>query len=273
MALKLGDHGDAVKGLQRGLNRLGSLLVVDGDFGPSTAAAVVDARLALQRPGPPEADAALVDALAHLPEPSADLTAPGVTFIGREEVSSPAAYRQHHKRPTWPTKSSGITIGIGYDLRFATEATLRADWSVLPEAALAALIPVLGGPGSEDRLSRVADVEIPLPTAVTVFLKRMLPTHTRNTRLAYPMLDTLSPACRTALISLVFNRGAALEGERRREMKQIRELLEAGRPDGVAAQLDAMVRIWDPRTEGGVIARRRREATLWRAGFEALQLV
>jgi hypothetical protein len=56
-------------------------------------------------------------------------------------------------------------------------------------------------------------------------------------------------------------------------MKQIRELLEAGRPDAVAEQLDVMIRIWDPKTEGGVIARRRREATLWRAGFEALQLV
>jgi hypothetical protein len=55
-------------------------------------------------------------------------------------------------------------------------------------------------------------------------------------------------------------------------MKEIRRLLEAGDPEPVADQLDAMVRLWDPATEGGVIKRRRREATLWRSGFPALQL-
>jgi hypothetical protein len=33
-----------------------------------------------------------------------------------------------------------------------------------------------------------------------------------------------------------------------------------------------MARLWDPATAAGLIARRRREATLRRAGFAALQL-
>jgi len=86
------------------------------------------------------------------------------------------------------------------------------------------------------------------------------------------MLDNLPPARRTALISLVFNRGGDLEGDRRREMKRIRELLTAGDFDAVAAEFEAMVRLWDPVKEGGVIEPRRREAVLWRAGFVALQL-
>ena len=150
---------------------------------------------------------------------------------------------------------------------------LRAHWSdVLPTAALNRLVAVVGAPGSEERLTTVADVEIPLPAAVTVFLKRMLPQHVGYTRRAYPMLDNLPPARRTALISLVFNRGGDLEGDRRREMKRIRELLTAGDFDAVAAEFEAMVRLWDPVKEGGVIERRRREAVLWRAGFVALQL-
>jgi peptidoglycan hydrolase-like protein with peptidoglycan-binding domain len=36
MMLKLGDHGEAVEELQRNLNKLGSLLLIDGDFGPIT---------------------------------------------------------------------------------------------------------------------------------------------------------------------------------------------------------------------------------------------
>ena len=64
----------------------------------------------------------------------------------------------------------------------------------------------------------------------------------------------------------------AKDSDRRREMKRIRELLTAGDFDAVAAEFEAMVRLWDPVKEGGVIERRRREAVLWRAGFVALQL-
>ena len=273
MVLRRGDKGDAVKDLQRALNRLGSLLLVDGDFGQGTEAAVADARVALRRPGPLEADDDLLRALTQVREPSAELTAPGVTFIGREEVSSPAEYRRRYKHPVWPTAKSGITIGIGYDLRFVDEAKLRTDWgAILPQDTLDRLLPMLGGPGSADRMAKVADVEIPLPGAVSVFLGCMMPEHVRHTRTSYPSLDSLPPARRTALISLVFNRGADLDGDRRREMMRIHELLAVGDVDRVAGQFEEMERLWDPATERGVIVRRRREATLWREGFAALQL-
>jgi putative peptidoglycan binding protein len=273
MLLKLRDKGDDVKDLQRGLNKLGSMLLVDGDFGPGTEAAVVDARVVLNRPGPPEADDALLQALVGASELSLELTGPGITFIGREEVSSPADYRRRFRHPVWPTDDSGITIGIGYDLRFVNAAKLQADWGdVLPTNTIARLVPALGTRGSDDLLAKVADIDVPLPEAIAVFLKRMMPEHVGNTRQAYPGLDDLSPARRTALISLVFNRGSDLEGDRRREMKQIRELLGAGDLDAIPAQFEAMERLWNPVTERGVIERRQREAVLWRDGFAALQL-
>jgi peptidoglycan hydrolase-like protein with peptidoglycan-binding domain len=273
MLLKRGDSGDVVKDLQRALNKLGSLLLVDGDFGSGTEAAVTDARVALGRPGPPQADDDLQNALAGLPELSPELTAPGVTFIGREEVESPIEYRQRFRHPVWPTVNSGITIGIGYDLRFVDEGKLRADWGdVLPADTIAQLVPVLGRPGSDELLARVADVDVTLPAAITVFLNRMMPEYVANTRLAYPKLGNLPPARRTALISLVFNRGNSLEGDRRREMKRIRELLDTSDFDAVPGQFEAMKRLWDPVKERGLIERRQREATLWRDGFAALQL-
>ena len=273
MSLKRGDTGDAVKILQRALNRLPSLLLVDGDFGPATDVAVAEACAMLKRPGPPQADDALVRALTALPEPSAELTTPGVTFIAREEVSSPGEYRRKYRRPVWPTSDSGITIGIGYDLQFVDEAKLKADWGgVLPPDALVRLGTVVGVRGSSPRLESVADVDIPLPAAVSVFLRRMMPEHIGRCRATYPILDGLPPARRTALISLIFNRGGALEGDRRREMKRIGDLLLANELDGVAEQMESMTRLWDPVKERGVIERRRREATLWREGFAALQL-
>ena len=86
------------------------------------------------------------------------------------------------------------------------------------------------------------------------------------------MLNLLPAARRTALISLVFNRGNNLVGERRTEMKRIRELLDAGDRDEVAQQFESMTRLWDPERERGVIERRCREATLWTTGFSALHL-
>jgi hypothetical protein len=124
-------------------------------------------------------------------------------------------------------------------------------------------------------LARVKDIEISLPLAIRAFLGRMMPEHIGNTRRAFPSLDGLPANQRTALISLVFNRGGSLDptDDRRREMRKIHDLLEAGRPDAVVEQFELMTRLWDPATERGVIDRRRREATLWRDGFEALQLV
>ena len=273
MVLKRGDNGDAVKDLQRALNRIGSMLIIDGDFGPGTEAAVIDARAALPRPGPPTADDELLGALAALPQPSPELTSAGVTFVAREEVSSPLEYRRKYIHPVWPTADSGVTIGIGYDLRFSSAEKLGADWGrFVSSDVLGRFGSSLGRRGSDELLGGVGDISIPLPAAISVFLSRMMPEHIGNTRRAYPTLDSLPPARRTALISLVFNRGNDFAGDRRTEMKRIRELLDAGDGDGVAQQFESMTRLWDPVRERGVIERRRREATLWTKGFAALQL-
>jgi GH24 family phage-related lysozyme (muramidase) len=122
-------------------------------------------------------------------------------------------------------------------------------------------------------------VDAPLAAAMTVLTRRSLPTYLDRARGPYPQIDQLPPARQAALASLVYNRGAGLQDsaprdrQNRREMREIQTLLAAGRLDEVADQIDAMVRLWDPAKAAGLIKRRRREATLWRAGFAALQLV
>ena len=278
MLLKMGDSGDAVRELQRGLNRLGSILLVDGGFGPGTRDAVIDGRAALKQPGPPEADDAFQQAVAAVPDPFPPLTAAGVTFIARAEVSSPAQYRSKYTNPAWPSAESGITIGFGYDLAFVNRDGLNADWGdQLPADTISRLADVLGVRGSSDLLGRVRDVEVPLLAAVSVFLRRSLPDYLQRTRSIYPQVDTLEPARRTALVSLVYNRGTRLQDkdpahQDRLEMRAIRDLLAAQRFDEVADQLDAMTRLWDPAKTAGLIQRRHDEAKLWRSGFAAVQL-
>ena len=280
MVLSLNDAGEAVKALQRDLNKLGALLNIDGHFGEGTQTAVGDARAALAQPGPATiADDALIAALAAAPDPFAAVTAPGATFIARAEVTSAKAYRATYRFPTWPSATSGITIGIGYDLQFVTPAQLRADWAgVLAEPALARLSVVTQVVGSDARLGAVRDIDVPLTGAMSVFARRSLPAYLTDVRKIYPQVDALSPARQTALVSLVYNRGARLTdkdpaAQDRREMRAIRDLLAANDLDAVAGQFESMTRLWDPQKLGGLIQRRRDEATLWRAGFAPLQMV
>jgi GH24 family phage-related lysozyme (muramidase) len=64
------------------------------------------------------------------------------------------------------------------------------------------------------------------------------------------------------ILSLVFNRGGALSGARRREMKAIQGLIPAHDLDGIAAQVRSMKRLWDITKLPGLHARRDREAEL-----------
>lgn len=275
MRLKLGDSGDAVKALQSGMNKFGAILLLDGDYGPLTRDAVLETCVTMGRPPSPEADDEIQQAVAAHPDPFPTLTAAGVTFIARAEVSGPREYRRRYKNPVWPSAESGITIGIGYDLRFVNRLGLEADWGGrLPASAIDQLAGVVGKRGSNELLAGVRSVDIPLPVAMSVFLERTLPAFVAETRVAYPQLDALAPARRTALVSLVYNRGARLTDrdpirQERREMRNIRDLLAVGDLTRVAAQLESMERLW---TLPGLIQRRHDEARLWRSGFEALQL-
>jgi hypothetical protein len=78
-------------------------------------------------------------------------------------------------------------------------------------------------------------------------------------------------------VSLVFNRGSSLAGDRRKEMKQIQAILErAGRArlsraerktilTDVEDQLLSMKRLWQ--AGSGLVKRRQAEANLWRKGL------
>lgn len=275
MLLKAGHRGEDVKFLQRNLNKLGELVLVDGDFGSATTEAVRNVRLTLGLPGPPEVDEELQARLAEAPDPFPPLTAAGVTFIAREEVSSAAAYRQQYQRPCLPPAPSGITIGIGYDCRFVpTRLQLQSDWGdVLPVADLNRLAAVIGVQGTPQLRDQVAQVVVPLGGAMRVFATRSLPKYFDLTRQIYPELTdpSLDAARRTALVSLVYNRGNSLDGERRAEMRTIQALLAERRFTEVAEQFESMIRLWQG-VAAGLVRRRRSEATLWRLGFRALQL-
>jgi hypothetical protein len=268
-----GDRGEAVARLQALLTKTGAILVADGEFGPATERAVREARAEAGLPPGDRADEAMWSWLDAAPEPSPDLPAEAVAFIVRHEISSRAHYDARLQAPAYPGAESGLTIGIGYDLRFSDPARLQDDWgSELPGPVLARLRPWLGRRADARAVSGLADLRVPFGAAWRVFCRASLPRAVAEARAAYPALDGLPPLCRGALVSLVYNRGGRLTDrpgrDSRREMAEIRRLLDAGGPADLAAvpaRIEAMKRLWP--TLAGLRARRDEEAAMFRRGL------
>jgi len=272
------DGATAVARLQCLLNRVGGLLGLDGDFGAGTEHVVRFAQRLAGQPETGKADRRLMDFLEAQPEPSELISADGLTLIGRFEVGDLRAYDRRFLHPIKPSVDSGITIGVGYDLRFNSRATFEADWGgVLPAAAVTRLTAFCERAGSKADVTALADLEVPWPAAWQVFCRTTVPAYYAMARKVFPSIDGLPEHRRSVLVSLIYNRGASMKNsDGRKEMRAIRDLLAAARPEPVATELEKMKRLWDgdPLNGGtterlpGLLIRRDEEAAIWRHGFQ-----
>jgi hypothetical protein len=279
-SLQRGDKGEQVIRLQTELNKVGAMLTPDGDFGRGTEVGVRYAQDVAQQPLTGIADTALWQWLALQPPPFDRLDTNGVAFIAKEETGGLAYYDMVTRWPHYPGHASGITIGVGYDLRFNTHADFVATWgSYLPGDAVAALSKDIGVKGSKARADELKSMglSVPFKSAWPVFVGLTLPRFYAETATIYPSIPRLSGLCASALVSLVFNRGASLSGASRREMRQIQAILQRADNAALTAmeksailaevedQILSMKRLWS--NGSGLIKRRQSEANLWRQGL------
>src|SRR4051794_35337592 len=125
-------------------------------------------------------------------------------LIVREEVSSRAYYEKHYTHPEWPGGASGVTIGIGYDLGYATREKITADWSGLVTGEmLGAMFRCAGvrGDAAKALLLSVQHIVIPWDAAQQVFANRDVPSWTAAVLKAIPAADRLTPTCLGVLVS------------------------------------------------------------------------
>ena len=193
-------------------------------------------------------------------------------LIVRFETGGRQYYDKFLKRPSWPGGASGVTIGFGYDLGY--EKTLDRDWSPFLEAdQLDRLARCFGktGTAAQQALSGVRDILIEWDWAAEVFNENTLPQEIRKTLATFPgSADRLPADAFGALVSLVFNRGTDLSGDRRREMQQIKVLLaddslsQAELCQRIAAEFRSMKRLWtdNKESDGDLVDRREAEAKL-----------
>lgn len=280
--LKRGAKGKSVFALQSELNKVGAMLVPDGDFGPGTERGVLYAQDIANQPATGVADPTLWNWLDLQPTPYDRLHTNGIAFIAKEETGGLQYYDMITRWPHYPGHESGITIGVGYDLRFNTKEDFETTWgNYLPPAIFKELSKDIGKKGSKARADALKNngIEVPFKWAWPVFIALTLPRFYQSTASIYPSLGKLPDLCRSVLVSLVFNRGASLSGSRRKELQEIQKILAAADKDNLSKsrkktilqevedQILSMKRLWAPGS--GLIKRRQAEANLWREGLSA----
>ena len=180
-------------------------------------------------------------------------------------------YNKFLKNPAWPEGQSGVTIGVGYDLGYVNKAEFSEDWKDLPKDIFDRLYKVVGikGYNAKNLIRGLRDIVIPWELSLQVFNNKTVKKFWNLTKDTFPNFDKMPEDAKGGLVSLVFNRGAALEGDRRREMKLIRDGMRITNTfdqktlSFIANQIRNMKRIWAGGSiEKGMSRRRDAEAKL-----------
>ncbi len=177
-------------------------------------------------------------------------------------VSEFAVYNKKYRKPIVPdpvNTNSGVTIGIGYDCGQYAANKIKLDWqSVLPLHMVNALVSVAGLKKQQavNKLPSLKIVDVPIEAALQVFYNTTIFEFAKQAERIYPGLFKLHPVEQSVIIGLVYNRGAALQGDRRREMKQLIVAIKNDNDKAMADLIRSMCRLW-PNTLG---LRKRREA-------------
>lgn len=205
------------------------------------------------------------------PSSSRPISDTAFDLIVEFEVSSEQTYTQKYRHPVWPRGASGVTVGIGYDVGYATHNSLHADFDgAIPPAMVTALeraVGVTGAPAAPLAQELATSVDVPWQAAISVHRAKVLPRWVGIVERALPNTASLGPDALGALVSLTYNRGASFgkAGDRYEEMRNIKAHMAASRFSAIPGDIRAMKRLWPD--VPGLQKRREREAVLFEKGL------
>lgn len=191
------------------------------------------------------------------------------------EVSSADAYKRLYQGPVWPKGKSGVTVGVGYDIGYATKKAFRNDWAgYISDDLIERLILACGkvGKNAHELIldGNLSNISIQWKAALDQYVKVMQPRYVGLTERALPNFQNLGLNARGALVSLVYNRGASFDipaasdkNGRYKEMRMIKKLMAWQQFSQIPGEIRAMSRLWDPKVLPGLHKRREAEAALF----------
>ncbi|HIJ69358.1 MAG TPA: hypothetical protein HPP57_07630 [Deltaproteobacteria bacterium] len=179
------------------------------------------------------------------------LTSEGLQLLLDWEVGGGEKdYSKFCVHPTVPggkDTTSGITIGIGWDVGQHPTADLMQEWQeFLSVEALAKLATMVGvkGDAAKRFLPQMQEVSIPWEIALAQFRRYTVPRYFKMAQVAFPGVEEAPQCVQEALLSVVFNRGSSVYGPSRIEMMNIRKDVAGGKWAAIPAELRAMKRLW-----------------------------
>ncbi len=210
------------------------------------------------------------------PEPAPVPDLPGIEGFPQEAVSMILEAEGIDQPAKFPGGESGISLGYGCDIG-ADPKSLEYWRGILTDEQINRLAAAKGktGGAAADIARQFSDIKVSKADALAVFMKSSLPLEIALTRKTYPGIDLLPPTVLGAMTSIVYNRGPALDGDRRSEMRQIREVITqfANTPpdrrdvratlEKIADLIQSMKRLWG-NSQRGLLIRRDAEAKLIR---------
>jgi len=233
----------------------------DGKLGPKTLSAI-EAKIFSSK----EPRSAQKKQSASTPSKTGlTLSKKGVDFIIAHEISSKSYYEARLTKPTWPGGASGITIGIGYDMGYCSVDEFEQTWSAyLSSEDLSKLKQACGikGAPAEKIVSEFSTIKIPYSAAENVFTKTSIPAYAKKTQTAFPGIDKLEPDAQAAILSLVYNRGTSMKGDSRKEMLDMKGLIENKDYAAISTKIEEMKRLWKLKGLDGLLKRRDEEADM-----------
>lgn len=200
------------------------------------------------------------------PAPAALAQQAAVDLVIRWEIGTPARYTARYEHPICPGGSSGPTVGIGADLGTQTRAEIRRTWGWHPQVdEMVTASGQLGPSRCKAWVAAHRSIRVRYEDARRVFLDDDWPAYYAAAGRAYRNGWTgLSEWHRGGLGSVGYNRGFGFAGERRRELRVIRDTcVPAGDAQCSAAQNVASCRVWlGTPIYRGICDRRKDEARL-----------
>ena len=173
-------------------------------------------------------------------------------------------YETFLAHPVVPPEASGVTIGVGYDLRFVTRQVALLDWWELKSTDRIRLAECtqLSHEASLRILPKVRDIYIPWKIAEGVFDRVWIARHWQQTKRAFPGVEKLYLEAQWVCLSIVSNRGPGMAGPRRAEMREIRDAVVVEDYRAMAKANRQSIRIWSGGKAPGLVRRRNAESLI-----------
>lgn len=172
------------------------------------------------------------------------------------EVISREYYTKKLQQPMWPGGISGITIGFGYDLGMQTPENIQNDLEgLLPQNQIDILKNLCGRIGIMCKRKLPIAIDFPWDTAMKLFYRSSLRRYASQAAMIWPELEELHPLEQTIFVGIVYNRGKGLDGNRRKEMRDLIKAIKDDDDTVMASLVKSMTRLWKGTGMDGLVIR------------------